>query len=49
MEIPSINDIVTGNSSKKNINVYDNVSNRVRSVDCLARRLSEKTVTKIIE
>lgn len=46
MEIPSINDIVTGNSSKKNINVYDNVydnvSDRVRSVDCLAHRLSEK-------
>lgn len=29
MEIPSINDIVTGNSSKKNINVYDNVSNSI--------------------
>lgn len=42
MEIPSINDIVSGNSSRKNINVYDNVSDRVRSVDCLARRLSEK-------
>lgn len=35
MEIPSINDIVSGNSSRKNINVYDNVSDRVRSVDCL--------------
>lgn len=39
---PSINDIVTGNSSKKNINVYDNVSDRVRSVDAKAQHLSEK-------
>ena len=29
MEIPSINDNVTGNSSKKSINVYDNVSNSI--------------------
>lgn len=42
MENPSINDIVFGNSSKKNINVYDNVSDRVRSVDRLAQHLSRK-------
>ena len=42
MEIPSINDIVNGNSSKKNNNVYDNVSDRVRSVDYKAQYLCQK-------
>ena len=42
MEKPSINDIVTGNSSFKNNNVYDNVSSRVRSVDDLAQYLTRK-------
>ena len=42
MEIPSINDIVNDHSSKKNYNVYDNVSDRVRSVDTKAQHLARK-------
>lgn len=42
MEIPSINVIVSGNSSKKNNNVYVNVSERVRSVDAKAAHLARK-------
>ena len=42
MEIPSINVIVSGNSSKKNNNVYVNVSEHVRSVDSKAEHLARK-------
>lgn len=42
MEIPSINVIVSGSSSKKNNNVYVNVSERVRSVDAKAEHLARK-------
>lgn len=44
MKIPSINVIISGNSSKKNNNVYVyvNVSERIRSVDSKVEHLARK-------
>ena len=42
MEISNINVIVSGNSSKRNNNVYVNVSERVRSVDAKVAHLAIK-------
>lgn len=42
MKKPSNNDNVIGNSSLRNNNVYDNVSDRVRGVDLKAQHLSSK-------